>query len=102
MQTMAPPEDALAERFVRIDERFDRTDEKLDERFKQVDGKFEHVDQRITDAKAETKHRFDRVERDLAEVKVGLASVQTTLNRGWIGLALGFLALVGTILAKGG
>jgi tetrahydromethanopterin S-methyltransferase subunit G len=95
MQMMAPPEDAATERFARIDERFDHVDEKLDERFK-------HVNQRITDVKQETAQRFDRVEHDLTEVKAGLSSVQATLNRGWTGLALGFLTLIGTLLARGG
>ena len=95
MQTMAPPEEVLKERFKRIDERFDDVNRRFDE----VDRKFEQVGQRITEVKIETAHRFDRVERDIAGVKAGLDSVQATLNRGWIGLALGFLTLVGTILA---
>jgi tetrahydromethanopterin S-methyltransferase subunit G len=98
MQTMAPPEHIPAERFERIDERFDDVGRRFDE----VDRKFEQVNQRITEGKQETAHRFDRVERDISELKAGLASVQASLNRGWIGLALGFLTLVGTILAKGG
>ncbi len=31
MQTMAPPEDALKERFARIDERFDGINRRLDD-----------------------------------------------------------------------
>ena len=31
MQTMAPPEDANAERFARLDERFERIDERIDD-----------------------------------------------------------------------
>jgi hypothetical protein len=39
-----------------------------------------------------TKQRFDRVEGDVAEVK-------GTLNRILIGLILGFLTVLGTLLA---
>jgi len=84
MPTMAPPEDATAERFARIDERFDE------------------VNRRITEGKEETAHRFDRVEDDVKELKKSVGSVQTTLNRICIGLALGFASALLAILAKGG
>lgn len=84
MQTMAPPEDALAERFARIDDRFDE------------------VNRRITEGKQEATHRFDRVEGDVKELKKSMDSVQATLNRICIGLALGFASALLAILAKGG
>ncbi|HEV2791699.1 MAG TPA: hypothetical protein VGV69_10410 [Solirubrobacterales bacterium] len=93
MQTMAPPEEVLNERFTRIDERF----VDVNRRFDEVDRKVEQVDRRITEAKEETNHRFDRVEGDIVELKKGVATVQTTLIRMSIGLALAFA----TIVAKG-
>ena len=85
----------------RIDEKFER----IDERFGEVNVRIEVVDRRITETKAEIKaemrERFDRVEGDIVELKKGLASVQTTLTRISIGLALTFASVLGTILAKG-
>jgi hypothetical protein len=83
MQTMAPPDEILKERFARVDERFDETN------------------RRITEGREEANHRFDRVEGDVKELKKSVDSVQTTLNRTCIGLALGFASALLTILAKG-
>ena len=84
MPTMAPPDEVLKERFARVDERFDETN------------------RRITEGREETNHRFDRVEGDVKELKKSVGSVQTTLNRICIGLALGFASALLAILAKGG
>jgi hypothetical protein len=84
MQMMAPPEDAQKERFARIDERF-----------VQIDKRFDRLE-------AGTNERFTRVEGDIAGLKKGVDSVQTTLNRICIGLALGFASALLAILAKGG
>ncbi|MGN6216289.1 MAG: hypothetical protein ACTHN7_04930 [Solirubrobacterales bacterium] len=82
----------------RIDEQFKR----VDERFGEVNIRIEMVDRRITESKTETNKRFDRVEGDISELKKGVASVQATLNRISIGLAIAFASVLGTILAKGG
>ena len=47
MQTMAPPEDATAERFARLDERFDRTDERIVDVDRRVDGTAKETDRRL-------------------------------------------------------
>ena len=96
------PMEVYDEKFKRVDERFDdvdrefkRVDERfndVDREFKQVDRRFNEVDRRITEGREEAKQRFDRVEGDVAEVK-------GTLNRILIGLVLGFLTLLGTVLA---
>jgi hypothetical protein len=57
-----------------------------------VDERFDEVNRRITEGREETKQRFDRVEGDVREVK-------RTLNQILIGLVLGFLTLLGTVLA---
>ena len=101
MQTMAPPEDALKERFARVDDRF----VEVNRRFDAVDGKFTEVNRRITEGREEANLRFNRVEGDIAELKQGLtsvqksvAAVQATLTRVGFGLALIFAA----VLIKGG
>jgi archaellum component FlaC len=70
----------------KLEERLDR----IDERFEQVDKQFKQVDK-----------RFDRVEGDIRELKQGLFSVQSTLNRFILGAATGWVVLIATILAKG-
>jgi hypothetical protein len=87
MQTMAPPEDALTERLARLDERFDRVDEQ----------RFDEVNRRITDGKEETKHRFDRVEGDIRELKKSVIAIHSTLTR--IGVGVG-LTLASVLLTK--
>jgi hypothetical protein len=94
MQTMAPPEDALQERFARIDERFDGVDRRITEGNKELD-------RRITEGREEAKQRFDRVEGDIRELKQSSAAVQATLTRISIGLALTFASVLGAILTKG-
>ncbi|HKO37860.1 MAG TPA: hypothetical protein VJU14_05785 [Solirubrobacterales bacterium] len=111
MPTMAPPEDALTERFARIDERFDDVNRRFNEvdlkfddvnrRFNEVDLKFEQVNQRITEHKEETNRRFDRVEGDIGDLKKSVASIQesvasiqATLTRMSFGLALTFASVL--------
>jgi hypothetical protein len=80
MQTMAPPDGETKQRFARIDERFDE------------------VSRRITEGREETSNRFDRVEGDIRELKKSVASIQTTLSRIGIGVALTFASV---LLTKG-
>jgi hypothetical protein len=84
MEMMAPPEDAQKERFARIDERFVRVDKRFDR------------------LEAGTNERFTRVEGDVKELRKDVGSVQTTLNRICIGLAMGFASTLLAILARGG
>ncbi len=83
MQTMAPPEGELEQRFARIDERFARVDERFDE-----------VNRRITEGREETKERFNRVEGDIGNLKKSVESIQATLTRISFGLALTFASVL--------
>lgn len=84
MQTMAPPDGELKQRFARIDERFDE------------------VNRRITEGREESKHRFDRVEGEVRALRQGMERLHSTIQRGNFAL---IAALVGVIVAtflKGG
>ena len=89
MQTMLPPDEVSKERFARIDERLS-----------DVNRRFDEVNRRITESREETKDRFNRVESDVATLKKGLDSVQSTLNRLSFGLALTFASVLGAILTR--
>ena len=75
----------------KLEERLDR----IDERFERVDERFDEVKRQIADGRNETGNRFDRVGRDIVELR---AKVERVL----IGLVVGFLTVLVTILAKGG
>jgi uncharacterized coiled-coil DUF342 family protein len=92
------PMEPYAEKFKRVDERFDD----VDREFKRVDERFVEVNRRITEGREEAKQRFDRVEGDIRELKQGLFSLQATLNRFILGAATGWVILIATFLAKGG
>jgi hypothetical protein len=112
MPTMAPPEDALKERFARFDERFDRVDERIvdvgnrvtetaketDRRIKEVDRRIaegkDETNRRLADAKEEANHRFDRVEGDIRDLKKSVEAIQATLTRISFGLALTFASVL--------
>ncbi|MFL5873134.1 MAG: hypothetical protein ACJ75T_06640 [Solirubrobacterales bacterium] len=105
MQTMAPPEDALAERFARLDERIVGVDRRIAEAAKESNRQFAEVNRRITEGReetnrrfdqfeGETNRRFDRVESDIGDLKRGLAGVQTTLNRVGVGVMLTFASVL--------
>lgn len=105
MHLMAPPEDALTERFARLDERIAVVDRHVAEGAKETNRRFEEVNRRITEAKEETSHRFDRVEGDIKELKESVAAVHTsvlslhtTLMRIGVGLAIVFAS---ALLIKG-
>lgn len=91
MQTMAPPEDATTERFARIDERFNRVDERFDE-----------VNHRITDAREESKQRFEKVEGEIGELRQGMERLHSSIQRGNYTLLAAVLGVIAAILAKGG
>jgi hypothetical protein len=83
MQTMAPPDEELKQRFSRVDERFDE------------------VNRRITEGREETNRRFDRVEGDIRELRKSVAviqesvvSIHATLTRISVGLALTFASVI--------
>ncbi len=94
MQMMAPPDEALKERFTRIDERFDEVNFRITEGKEETNRRFDEVSRRITEGKEETGKRFDRVESDMADLKKSIASIQTTLTRIGFGLALTFASVL--------
>jgi seryl-tRNA synthetase len=101
MQAMAPPEDALTERFARLDERIVNVDRRVAEAAKESNRQFEEVNRRITEGKEETSRRFDRVEEDVKDLKKSfgsvqesVASIQATLTRIGFGLALTFASVL--------
>jgi len=67
------------------------TDGKLEDRLDRIDERFKQIDKSL-----------DRLEGDVREVKLGLAEVQSTLNRFVISAATGWVVLMGTIFIKGG
>jgi riboflavin biosynthesis pyrimidine reductase len=64
MQTMAPPDEVLKERFARIDERFDGVDAK----FARVNERLVDVDRRIAETSQATNHQLKEVDRRIAEM----------------------------------
>jgi hypothetical protein len=83
MQTMAPPEEAQKERFVRIDERFDE------------------VNRRISEGREETNRRFDDLTTETRAMRREMTSLRATVQRGNYTLLAAMLGLIAAILAKG-
>lgn len=73
MQTMAPPDDLLKERFARVDERFDG------------------VNRRLDDLSTETR-----------AMRKEMSSLHASIHRGNYTLLAAMLGLIAAILAKGG
>lgn len=96
MQTMAPPEDALTERFARLDEQIVHVDRRVAEAAKESVRQFEEVNRRITEGKEETNRRFNRVEEDVKDLKKSVESIQATLTRIGFGVALTLISVVFT------
>jgi DNA anti-recombination protein RmuC len=96
MERMAWTDERLEERFNGIDRRFDE----VDQRFEQVDKRFEQVDKRFE----QVDKRFDRVEGEIVELRremhAGFGALQSTLNRGGIGILVGLLGIIAAILAN--
>jgi hypothetical protein len=91
MQTMAPPEDALEQRFARIDKRF----VDVNRRFDEVDRKFAQVNRRIAETAAETKAEVKELKQ---EVKV----LQITFQRGNFALVASVIGVLLATILKGG
>jgi chromosome segregation ATPase len=68
MQTMAPPDEVLKERFNRTDERILNVDRRVAEAAKATDRRFEEINQRSAEAARETNRRLKEVDRRLTEV----------------------------------
>jgi hypothetical protein len=109
MQTMAPPEDATAERFARIDERFDRTDERIadvDRRIaeasEETNRRFEEVNRRITETSAATNKRLNNVESEMGGLRQEVRSLHGGIHRATVSLWIAGAGVIAAILAKGG
>lgn len=84
MPTMAPPEDATAERFARIDERFDE------------------VNRRVTEGREDMHRGFEALSTEMRALRKDMSSLQLAFNRGNYTLLAAMLGLIAAILAKGG
>jgi hypothetical protein len=109
MQMVAPPEDAQKERFARIDERFDRTDERVLDVARRVaesssdtDRRFKEVNRRITETSAATNKRLENVESEIGLLRHQMAALNVTFNRGSFAIVASVLGVIAAILAKGG
>lgn len=105
MQTMAPPDEVLDERFARIDERFDRVDENfagVDKEFARVNERIVEVDRRITETAKETNRRLEGVETTNVEPRHQMAALNVTFQRGSFAIVASVLGVIAAILAKGG
>jgi len=91
MQTMAPPDEVLKERFARMDEQFTRVDERFDE-----------VNRLITEGREETNRRFDDLTTETRAARREMASLHAPVQRGNYTLLAAMLGLIAAILAKGG
>jgi len=123
MQTMAPPDEVLKERFARIDERFDDVDAKfarVNERLVDVDRRIaetaqetnrrlKEVDRRITEGKDETNRQLKevrcRIDANTAELKSfrqEINAFHSTFQRGNYILVATMVGAILTLLVKGG
>lgn len=123
MQTMAPPEQGQRGDLARINERFDRTDERIvnvdrrvAEAAKETDRRFKEINRRITESNEDTNRRFEevnrRIDENTAEVKgprqeMGglrqeISALQTTFQRGNYTLIATIVAALLAFLIKGG
>lgn len=98
MQTMAPPEDVLKERFARIDERIVEMNRRITE-----------TNLRITESREDTNRQFKNVNRRLdentAELKIfrqEMKSLHATFQRGNYTLAATIVGAILVVLIKGG
>jgi chromosome segregation ATPase len=108
MPTMAPPEDATAERFARLDERFDRTDERIldvdrrvAETAKETDRRLKEVDRRITEKAEGTDHHLEWIEEEVRGLRKGMQSLHSGVHRATIAIWVASAGVIAAILAKG-
>jgi hypothetical protein len=109
MQTMAPPEDALTERFARLDERIIGVDRRLAETAKETNRRLQEVDRRITESKQDNGRRFKEVNRRIdentdavKELRGEMSSLRIAFQRSNYMQFAAMLGVIAAILAKGG
>jgi chromosome segregation ATPase len=116
METMAPTDERLEERFDGIDRRFDEADRRMEDHQAENRRQFEEVNRRIGNAQEESNRQFgevnrrigemnrrlDSVDDKIAELQTGMISLHATLNRGALGVIATLIGVMGAILLRGG
>jgi DNA repair exonuclease SbcCD ATPase subunit len=102
MQTMAPPNGELEQRFARIEERVAEVDRRVVEAAKATDRRFEEVNWRITEFKQEANRSFDGLFTEMRALRQEMTSLHATVQRGNYTMLAAMLGLIAAILAKGG
>ncbi len=59
------------------------------------------TDQRLDDLSRRIDHGFDRVDRDVRELRGQVEALRETVNRGNLGMLLGFISVLAAIVARG-
>lgn len=116
MQTMAPTDERLEERFDAIERRFDdhreenrrqfdemnrrigEAQEESNRKFGEVDRRFGEVNERF----GEMNRRLESVDDRIAELQTGMIGLHAALNRGTLGVIATLIGVMVAILLKGG
>src|ERR1700749_1309964 len=122
MQTVAPPDEVLKERFARIDERFDwgaaksarvnerlvAVDRRIAESAQETNRRLKEVDRRITEGKDETNRQFKEVNRridentpELKSFRQEISAFHSTFQRGNYILVATIVGAILTLVIKG-
>ena len=99
---MAWTDARLEERFNGIDRRFDEVDRRFDEAERRVNHQFDEAERRVTHQFGEVNRRLDGVDDQIAELRQGMATLHTSLNRGSVGIIASLVGVIAAILVKGG
>ncbi len=59
------------------------------------------TDQRLDDLSRRIDHGFDRVDRDVRELRGQVEALRETVIRGNLGMLLGFISVLAAIVARG-
>jgi chromosome segregation ATPase len=116
MQTMAPPDEILKERFARLDERIGAVDRRVAEAAKETDRRLQEVNRRITEVGKETNRRITEVDRritetsaetnrrleEIGELKQEMKALQLTFQRGNFALVISVIGVLLATIFKGG
>jgi hypothetical protein len=82
-------------------ERLDDLSGRVDAGFGAVDRRFEHVDRRFERLEAQMSQGFDRVDRDIRELRGEIRGVESMLARVGGGIIVGLVGVIATLLTTG-
>ncbi len=60
------------------------------------------IDERLGDLSRRVDSGFERVDRDVRELRVQIEALRDTVIRGNIGMLVGFISVLAAIIARGG